>query len=447
MTSLPLARSSGSLVCALTLAIPPAVAWGESGVGPTIGIAPAPAAPAGAGDAALLKDALGLSGSLRAAGFSKDKSFGGETGYAVGSLWMVAAPRDVWGIGTYFDGRVQGANLTRSYTVSWDVREAYARTAFRSFDVKAGRQIIVWGRADKVNPTDTWSTRDFTLLAPNDDDQHLGVASVQVSWSAGAFRATGLWQPEWRYPGLPRPPLPVGVSLRNLPPSAPARQFGMKIDHSGAGPDWSLSYSHAIDRTPDLALLPCGPPEMALGFAYRAVDTVGADAAVPVGKVGLRGEVAYARTQDRGGTDPLIKNSNVLLVLGGERTWAGVLNANVQYLYRRTLGFSAPSFIADDNRRLLAEQVDLLSNQLAPDMHGASLRINCKLWNETLETEVAGVVWFKKGDTAIRPKLTYAFNDRVKGIVGGEIYRGPNDSFFGRLNQTSAAYTELQLGF
>jgi hypothetical protein len=61
--------------------------------------------------------------------------------------------------------------------------------------------------------------------------------------------------------------------------------------------------------------------------------------------------------------------------------------------------------------------------------------------------ELAGVVWVKNGDTATRPKITYAFTDRVKGILGGEIYHGPTQSFFGRLSPTSAAYAELQVGF
>ena len=64
-----------------------------------------------------------------------------------------------------------------------------------------------------------------------------------------------------------------------------------------------------------------------------------------------------------------------------------------------------------------------------------------------MESEIAGVIWFKKGDSAIRPKVTYAFSDHIKGIVGGELYHGSPDSFFGRLSPTSTAYAEVQYGF
>src|SRR5271170_7408683 len=69
-----------------------------------------------------LQDVLGLSGSLRAADFSRDTSFGDETGYAVASVWATAAPPEFWGIKTYFDARAQAQDLTRDSDVSWEMR-------------------------------------------------------------------------------------------------------------------------------------------------------------------------------------------------------------------------------------------------------------------------------------------------------------------------------------
>jgi hypothetical protein len=394
-----------------------------------------------------MKDILGLSGSVRADYFSRDKSYSGKTGYAVGSIWATARPQEAGGINTYFDARLQGQDLARRSRVSSELREAYAQTALGNFDVRVGRQVTVWGRADKVNPTDAWSTRDFTLLAPNDEDQRLGVTSLEGTWNHRVYRVIGLWQPEWRSPVVPIPPLPRGSSLQEVAPTHPAGQFGIKLDHSGEGVDWSLSYAHSINRTPDLALLSEGPTGISVGLLYRHVDVIGADAAVPIGQYGLRAEIAYTRTGNRNGHDPLAQSNNVFAVLGIERTFEGELNVNAQYLYRRTFDLEDPDSLAASELRVLARQERLLSNQLATNMHGASLRINYKAWNETLETELAAVLWLKNGDTAIRPKVTYAFTDRFKGILGGELYRGPAHSFFGQLNPTSSAYAELQFGF
>lgn len=443
------ARWSASVIGGLTTALlassAPAAAADAS---PTANVGAATveeAAPSA--ERSVFKDDLGITGSLRAAGFSRDKSFRGDTGYGVGSLWLTASPREVAGLKLYLDARAQAQDYTRSSRVSAELREAYAQGSLGRFDLKAGRQIVVWGRADKINPTDVWSTRDFKLLAPNDDDQHLGVATIQAGWSADTYHLIAVWQPEWRFPVLPVPPPPPGVSMTNVAPERAARQFGGKLDHAGARVDWSIAYAHVVDRAPDLVLLPSTPPAVSVGFTYQLVDVIGADAAVPIGSFGLRGEVAYTRTQDTAGTDPLTKNSNVFAVVGVDRTFDGVLNVNAQYLYRHTLDFVSPASLPDPNTRFLAEQVALISNQLAPHMHGASVRVDDKAWNETLESEIAAVIWFEKRDVALRPKVTYAFTDRLKGLVGGEIYLGPSDSFFGRLRRTSAGYGELQLGF
>src|SRR5262249_50490653 len=85
----------------------------------------------------LIKDILGISGSVRGAFFSKDLSFSGNTGYAVGSIWATAKPQSVFGINSYFDARVQGQDLTRSSSLRWELREGYLQTSVGPLDLKA----------------------------------------------------------------------------------------------------------------------------------------------------------------------------------------------------------------------------------------------------------------------------------------------------------------------
>src|SRR5207248_11330401 len=115
---------------------------------------------------------------------------------------------------------------------------------------KVGRQIVVWGRADKINPTDSWSIRNYKLLVTDNDEQRVGAAAAQMIWNKGAEHMIAIWQPEFRFPVLPIPPLPAGTSVTNIATSRKTGQMGLKFDHSGAGADWSLSYAHAINRTP-----------------------------------------------------------------------------------------------------------------------------------------------------------------------------------------------------
>lgn len=417
--------------------------WRTSALGAALLSWLALASAARAQDAGSPRDVLGLFGTLRGSYFSRDFDFDPKANPISASAWLMAEPMRVWGVKSYFDARVQDQDIGRKSKTSWELREGYVERALGVLDVKAGRQIIVWGRADKVNPTDVWSVRDLKLLTTDDEDQRLGAAAVQASWRVGHFSLIGVWQPEWRTPNFPVPTLPAGLQSRTVDPHDAAGQFGLKLDHSGEGADWSVSYARTIDKLPDLVVEAPGR----LDFIYRPMEMFGADAAVPVGQYGLRGEIAYSRTLNRDVPGAAIKHDSLFLVAGIERTFGGELNFNLQYLYRHSLGFQDPNQVVDPVQQLLDRQEDVISGQLARDMHGVSVRVVDKFFNETLEGEIAGVAWFGKAEGALRPKLSYAVNDHLKLIVGGQLYFGPRDGFFGQFRDASTAFTELRWGF
>lgn len=394
---------------------------------------------AGAGVDNVIKEDLGVSGSLRGAYFSDDRSFNEVRHFGVVSAWIMARPKEFPdGTRTYLDFRIQNQNATRSRHFDAEVKEAYAEKSIGRYDLKAGRQITVWGRADKINPTDVWSVRDLRLLAPEDEDQRLGILSFQGTFNAGSSRLIILWQPEWRAPGIPS-----AEPVNGLTPGAPWKQTGWKWDRSGERVDFSVSVSHVLDRVPDLRVDSFQGPRL----DFRFIDVAGADFSAPIGSFGLRGEIAYTWTTDRSGEDPLRKNSGLFAVLGIERTFGGDLNANAQYFSKRITDFRDPASIPDPDLRRAAGQVSLASNQLHENEHGVSLRIGHKALNETLETELTGAHFFGSGDSFLRPKMAYSITDNFKAVLGAEYYEGPAHTVFGRLAEISTGYLELRIYF
>ncbi len=387
--------------------------------------------------------ALGLSGTLRASAFSHDFSVDRHASAAAVSTWFTAAPRQFLGARAFLDGWLQAESLRRGSRTSADLREGYVERPLGDVDVKAGRQIIVWGRADKINPTDVWSVRDLTLLTTDNEDQRLGAAAVQANRRFGEVRLIGVWQPEWRTPQFPISQLPSGLTAHNLRPNDPSGQYGLKLDHSGAGVDWSVSYAHAIDKLPDLRL----GTSTDLDFIYQPIQMYGADAAVPVGQYGLRAEMAYTRRPRRDDPAAFTKYSDLFLVAGIERTFGGEFNVNLQYLYRRNDGFQDPDHIADPVRRTLAQREEVLANQLARHMSGVSVRIVDRLLNETLQAEISGVAWQGRSGGTVGAKLSYAVNDRLQFVVGSQVYFGPTSGFFGALERSSNGYAEARWSF
>jgi hypothetical protein len=184
-----------------------------------------------------------------------------------------------------------------------------------------------------------------------------------------------------------------------------------------------------------------------VGLNYNRIRVIGSDFAVNLGRYGFRGEVAYTRTENSDGTNPLIQKPNLYAVIGGDRTFGEYFNVNAQIMYRRVFGFQDSAQLSDPDIRTVASIESIITNQQFQDQAGMTLRPNYQMFNETLEMEVAFVCWFGKGESLVRPKVTYAFTDKLKGIVGWEIYGGPPDSTFGLLKHASSAFAELRYNF
>jgi hypothetical protein len=389
-------------------------------------------------------DTIGPSGSLRGSFYESDKRYTTASPLSTGSLWLNLKPEELAGVRSYVEGYLYGENLEGTFKGAWDLREAYLERSFGPLDFRVGRQINVWGRADKLNPTDNLTVRDQRLLFADDEEQRLGIGSLQAVLNFESVRLIGVWQPEWRRPLFAFPPLPAGISVVQRDPGDAYRQFALKIDTSGSDFDGSLSYYNGYDKTPDLALESVGGPSIVVGLVHKPIQAFGADYATTLGSYGLRAEVAYNHTEDASGLDPLVKNRNIFGVIGVERSLGESFSINAQYLGRYTFGFQDLATISDPNTLTLASQAYFVANQTQPYLQGLSLRLSYKAFNDTLESELAVVTWLGRGDYLIRPKIAYAFSDKWRGSVGAEWFGGGAGSFFGPLKALSTAYMELK---
>jgi len=391
------------------------------------------------------KEIFGWSSSTRFASYSRDTSFQTQQGYFVSGLWLNFRPKEMLGFNFYIDGYVQGQNLNRNNYSVGDLREFYIDRSIGWFDMRIGRQIISWGRADKINPTDVWSLSNLNLLVSDDEDQKTGLLTSQFAFNFSNIKIITLLQSEWRSPGFPVTPLPAGITISHLNPDTSQSQYGLKVDYSGGSFDGSLSYSHVIDKTPDLSVVSMNAG-VQLGFLYSMVDVYGFDFAKTIGQYGIRSECAYTKTLDISGTNGLIKNSNTYCVFGGDRTF-DTFNFNIQIIYKRVDNFQNVARISDPNLQYLAIQENIISNQITEETNGLSLRISDKGFNDKLESELTVVSWWKYGDCLVRPKLKYSFSDSFRGAIGAESYAGPSVSYFGRLKDISRVFLETRYLF
>jgi hypothetical protein len=409
--------------------------------------APAPAVDARAGAAPLagVVDRLGLQLSGRAGAWTHDRDLNDETLLTFLALRARLQPRS-----GALDATVEAyAQVDRT---GWrtDLVDAWARLSSGALEIRAGRQVVVWGRADRLNPTDNLSGRDYTLLTATDDEQRLGPAMVQLRLGAGNLTFDAIWIPEFRPNIFPLEQSRPGVALVPTATRSSAGQFALRVDSSGGDVDWSLSWFHGIDRNRDFTGRPA--PRGAIAAVQQTfpdINVLGADMAGTRGASGWRIEAAYTivRGADSSADSSYVKNDNLWIVGGGDVGLGDGWNLNLQYSLRVIFDHSDPRRIADPVTRSIATLSAAVNNQLDPVQNGFTARIARRFANDAAEAELAIVHYLEPGDSAIRPRIGYSIRDGLRIAAGADIFTGPRNSYFGRVRSLSAGWLQLSAGF
>jgi hypothetical protein len=396
-----------------------------------------------------LLERAGVTGSVRAGYWSSTRNLDPDDHVPAAMLWVKASRR----ISSQTSFLVEGWTAARGPLDDGDatveVREAFVDLRVGRLDARAGRQIIAWGRADGVNPTNNLAGEDLTLLTPDDEDRRRGMTAIRGSYYLGDVSVTAIWMPEFRAHRFPLPTPPAGLRFVRDTVDWPGDQWAVRAEQTGRAIDWSLSFYDGLDLLPDLSPGAVPEDDGAVRLSHRRVRVFGGDMAANMGRFGLRAEAAYVRTDDPDGTDRFAKNPFLFAVAGADRTFGERLNLNLQYLYRFVFEHLGHADHGNDASidAAIGRQQDVLSNQTRRVQHGASFRIAYKWLHDTLEAECAAAGYFLPKGGVIRPKIEYAITDRWKAVAGAEIFRGEASSLFGLLRPNSTAYLELRWFF
>jgi hypothetical protein len=395
-----------------------------------------------------LLEQLRPSGSWRTDYFQSSKALDDDTGFLGGTLQIKALPGFTDRIDGKLEARVTNSAIGAGGATRFRLLEGYVAMHFAKADLRVGKQIVAWGRADGINPTDNLTPRDFTVMLPFEDDQRVGTPGVRLDTFVSqehtlTFFATPFFEPA-------EVPLPAGAGA--LTERTPARslsemQMGLKLDKVGEGYDFSVSLFRGNSLLPQLNLIAVGADGPQQELRYDRITVLGADFARNYGRFGFRGELAYVDTADDSGADPRVKNPYLFWIAGVDRTFFENLNLNLQFYQRRVRKFQAPDAFVDPLDRDTVTLNAIFNGQRDPVSNGISFRISNQWLNETLEAEVFAAINLDHSNSFVRPLVTYAFNDYWKGTIGAEIYQGPEDTPFGSQKSNRGAFVELRYSF
>ncbi|HTQ08319.1 MAG TPA: DUF1302 family protein [Polyangiaceae bacterium] len=354
-----------------------------------------------------------------------------------------------------------------------DLREAYVNLYAGPLDLRLGKQIVVWGRADALNPTSNLTPVDFRVHSPQEDDRRVGNVGARAFLNFQPLRLEGVWMPLYEPTQLPPLPLPPRVVVGDPTYPVPHLQNGTeggRIHLEFPAVEMSASYVYGYAPLPGLlhgTITNLGNAAAQAEITRVAYNqhVVGFDFATTLFDwLGLRGEAAYR--------DPLhfrdrvyAPNPDVQYVVGVDHTF-GEVSVIAQYLGRYVINYQKYLEGNADTEQLVLQnaarvdqaeaQIDgvlraknqILFSQLHQVQNMASLRVEWLTMHQTLTASALAFVNFSTQEWLLFPKIAYALSDNMTATVGAEIYEGPSDTLFGVIrSELSAGYGELRMAF
>jgi hypothetical protein len=336
----------------------------------------------------------------------------------------------------------------------WYFQEAYIDYYSRIVDIRFGKQVIAWGKADEINPTDILNPQNLTNLTEDKNIRKIGLLSLKMSWKFGDFVLDTIWKPEFQ--AMQLPPMNSKWAFFSLPgltelpsPSYPENklentEWAIKLSRTISMFDFSFSYFDGWDNifTPNLSFNPVTQQMQVDKLVFHRTKMFGADFAGSIKSVGVWGEFAYFQTEDSQGTDPFIKNPYIQFVVGADYTFDNGIKANVQYFQQYITKIDNDAEEKSENDMISKLGIGI------PLQQAASLRIEKKFGpGEVHRVELFGLYDIKHQGMMLQPKLVISPADAISLEIGMIIYDGKSESIFGRFDANDGVYLKCTFSF
>lgn len=213
-----------------------------------------------------------------------------------------------------------------------ELREAFLQYTSDHWDLKAGRQIVIWGVSDGMRVTDIVSPMDMTeFLARDYDDIRIPVNALKLKYFNSKLSAEAIFIPISSYYIIPTssnnpwsmlPPvegLHYETSLEDYPEKTlESSEYGGRLSFFLSGFDFSIAALHTWNKMPVLSYgYSSNNDTIFVNGQYDRMDMIGADFSFPLSKFVIRGEVAeYFGELQETNTSEKIKRNTSNLILG-----------------------------------------------------------------------------------------------------------------------------------
>lgn len=329
------------------------------------------------------------------------------------------------------------------------LREAYLEYDAPAWDIRVGRQIIVWGKADGVQITDIISPLDLReFLARDYDDMRLPVDALKFRLLGSKTNFEFIWVPFFREALLPSgenpwaPPVNYGENVNVIvdEPIRPEKKIAnselfTKISFFLHGVDlafsafstWDAMGIHHVSM-----ILHDGFPALELQQEYYRVNGLGVEFSKPVGKIVVRGEATIMQNKRletlEGPIPGVIKKNKINALLGIDLYPGNDWIITAQFIDEIILDYE--NSITDDRHTWLA-----------------TLYLEKKLLDQTLTFSDTLYMGINKINYFNRFKLEYALTEALHIMVGTDLFGGDSSGLFGQMKENKEVFMKVKYSF
>jgi hypothetical protein len=340
-----------------------------------------------------------------------------------------------------------------SDSLTFRLREAYMDFYSDNFDLRVGKQQIVWGKADGVFITDIVSPKNlFQFLLPEFDEIRIGVVGAKFDYYAGDNTFEFVFLPVFtptKYagtnsvwsiaPDFPVPPT-IDHSKEDVKASMENSEVFFKYSALTEYIDFELMGGYMWDDDPTMysSFVPDGSGGMNLILTpeHNRLSLAGGSFSTTLGPFVFRGEAAYYFGKYFNTITPqvnrgVIQKDYIHYMIGTDFTLFDV-NLSMQFIQKAIMDYEdiiKPTPLFND-------QYNNMSTFLA----------RYSMLNETLDLEFFMYYDFEYEDALLRPRILYDLSDAINLQLGLNIFTGTQGQF-GQFNKNDMVYGKIKYSF
>lgn len=341
--------------------------------------------------------------------------------------------------------------------------ELYGGLLYESLELRVGWQRFAWGTGDLFNPTDQLNPSDYSdLFAARRIPVLSAMVNLNLQFEFGSLDLEAISIPTFNRTRVPLSgtrfdPL-RGFPLTVFVPDDPAgevqnMQWAAKVVLHAFGWDVSLSGFTGFDDLPagQLATVVVFPPVLQVEPVFDRIHMIGSDFATTLGVLPIEGELGefLGRVQFHG-------------ELAHTFTEGPRADDVLQYVFG--INYTFVDLIGEDDMTLILEYAGEIVTQESEVTSGSNLGrvlagavlVRLQYVVETQQT------WYLQGlnfalnvalnvngpeNAWVHPELNYTVNDTLSFQVAGDIFYGPEDTFFGQYEKDGRLVFTLRLSF